>query len=445
MSCCRLFTTVLTLGLAASAMAADHLPPTPTELGSIRRNEQGRLEVIPTPAAAQTASPPTPDSLGGGRALGKVREDKAASAATGGRKIVVGPLEKVRSIQEAARLARDGDTIEILPGEYRQQAVVWTQGRLTIKGIGKRPLLLADGANAEGKALWVVRNSEMLIENIEFRGVRVPDGNGAGIRFESGHLKVVRCAFFDNEMGILTGGVADSVLDIEDSEFGEAPQHAGLLHHLLYVGTIARLSVRGSRFQQGFRGHLIKSRARESSILYNMIVDGVGGSASYELEFPNGGLAWVIGNVIGQSATTDNPDLISYGAEGPRWPDNALYLAHNTLVLDERPGGRFLHLWSDRMPPGTEVWAINNLLVGRDAFAPQAPGRHDGNQLVDRAALIDAAALAFALPGNSPLRGKARPPGFVRQQSLAPSAEFRLPVGTRSLPAGKPLSAGALQ
>jgi hypothetical protein len=136
------------------------------------------------------------------------------------------------------------------------------------------------------------------------------------------------------------------VLEVEDSEFGEAPKYyTGALHHLLYVGAIARLSVSGSRFQQGFRGHLIKSRARENSILYNLLVDGTGGSASYELEFPNGGLAWVIGNVIGQSATTDNPDLISYGAEGQRWPDNALYLAHNTLI-DDKLDGRFLRVWT---------------------------------------------------------------------------------------------------
>lgn len=46
----------------------------------------------------------------------------------------------------------------------------------------------------------------------------------------------------------------------------------------------------------------------------------------------NGGLAWVLGNIIGQSPTTDNRDLISYGAEGQRWPENALDPAHNTLV-----------------------------------------------------------------------------------------------------------------
>ncbi len=360
----------------------------------------------------------------------------------GGRTIVVGPLEAVRSIKEAARIARDGDTLEILPGEYRQQAVVWRQGRLTIRGSGKRPVLIADGDSAEGKALWVVRNAELLIENLEFRGVRVAHGNGAGIRFERGHLKVVRCAFFDNETGILTGNDPDAVLEVEDSEFGSAPKHLGALHHLLYAGTIARLSVTGSRLEQGFLGHLIKSRARESSILYNLLLDGPDGRASYELEFPNGGLAWVIGNVIGQSATTDNADLISYGAEGQRWPDNALYLAHNTLV-NERPGGRFLRFWAERMPPGTEVWAINNLLVGHGRFRPQAPGRHDGNRMVGRSVFVYPEGVDFRLP--DPLRGKAAPPGSVRGRSLLPGAEFRRPAGTRPLPAGRPLSAGALQ
>ncbi|MBL8395740.1 MAG: hypothetical protein JNK99_13500 [Candidatus Accumulibacter sp.] len=429
-----------------SVATGDNLPPAPAELGILRRNAQGRLEVIPL---KQGSPPGSAGSAVGSRVGQEAGESAAAEArptgmAARGRTIVVGAQESVRSISEAARLARDGDTIQIRPGEYRQQAVVWTQGNLTIRGVGQRPVLVADGDSAEGKALWVVRNAEMSIENLEFRGTRVPSGNGAGIRFERGHLRVVRCAFFDNEMGILTGNAADTVLEVEDSEFGAAPRHAGMLHHLLYAGTIARLSVRGSRFQQGYRGHLIKSRARESSILYNLIVDGTGGAASYELEFPNGGLAWVIGNVIGQSATTDNPDLISYGAEGQHWPDNALYLAHNTL-LDGAADGRWLHVWFDRLPLGTEVWAINNLLVGRGSFVPQGPGRHDGNEVVERTALLDTEGSRFALPRNSPLRGQARPPGDVRGQNLRPQAEFHLPVGTLPLVAGKPLSPGALQ
>ena len=448
MGTARRLAAALALSLFASAAHTDNvLPPAPEELGVIRRNEQGRLEAVRASPGAHSAAAQDsngPLAASDESAAGKAREKKAPSAAASSRTLVVGPREQLRSIREAARIARDGDTIEIMPGEYRQQAIVWTQGRVTIRGVGKRPLLIADGDSAEGKALWVVRNADMLIENIEFRGVRVPDGNGAGIRFEKGHLRVVGCAFFDNEMGILTGNDADAVLEVEDSEFGAAPKHAGSLHHLLYAGTIAHLSVRGSRFQQGYLGHLIKSRARESSLLYNLIVDGAGSRASYELEFPNGGLAWVIGNIIGQSATTDNRDLISYGAEGQHWPDNALYLAHNTLV-DDRLGGRFLRVWSDRLPPGTEVWAINNLVVGHGGFSPQAPGRHDGNEEVDGSMLIGPDGLQFRLPANSPLRGKARPAGFVRQRSLVPVAEFALPAGTRPLVAGKPPSAGALQ
>jgi hypothetical protein len=436
----RHLTTALLLCSLTAAVAAGELPSAPDELGSIRRNERGQLEVSKPPGETSPGAARNADRQA---APGQPPQQRIP-AATSGRTIVVGPQEPVRSIQEAARIARDGDSIEIRSGDYRQQAVVWTQARLTIRGVGKRPRLIADGAHAEGKALWVVRNANMLIENLEFRGARVANGNGAGIRFEEGHLKVVRCAFFDNEMGILTSNSADAVLEVEDSEFGEAPRHAGALHHLLYAGMIARLSVKGSRFQQGFRGHLLKSRARESSILYNLLVDGPDGSASYELEFPNGGLAWVIGNVIGQSDTTDNPELLSYGAEGQHWPDNALYLAHNTL-LDSLLAGHYLRVWSDRMPPETEVWAVNNLLVGQGVFVPQARGRFEGNLVVDRSQLFDGDGLAFRLPNNSPLRGKATSPGFAREQSLAPSAEFKLPAGTRPLPVGSPLTVGALQ
>ena len=97
--------------------------------------------------------------------------------------IRVGPGEAFTRIADAAKAARDGDIVEILPGEYRGDVTVWNQKRLLIRGIGERPVLIADGKNAEGKAIWVIRNGDIRIENIEFRGARASDGNGAGIRF----------------------------------------------------------------------------------------------------------------------------------------------------------------------------------------------------------------------------------------------------------------------
>ena len=134
----------------------------------------------------------------------------------------VGPGEAITRIAEAARLAKDGDTVEILSGEYRGDVAVWQQKQLVIRGIGPRPVLIADGKSAEGKAIWVIRNGDILIENIEFRGSRVPSGNGAGIRFEGGRLTVRNCAFIDNQMGILTSNDSTAELAIENSRFAEA-------------------------------------------------------------------------------------------------------------------------------------------------------------------------------------------------------------------------------
>ncbi len=411
--------------ILAAASRADPLPPAPDYRGDIRRGPDGRLIAVPRapPEESQAADGAKPSSQ---------------------RILRVGPGGSVASIVEAARIARDGDVIEISAGTYRGQAVVWTQTRLTLRGVGGRPVLQADGANAEGKALWVFRQGEFDVENLEFRGNRVPDGNGAGIRFERGILRIRDCAFFDNEMGVLTANTPDAILEISGSEFGAAPRHTGLLHHLLYVGAIARFTLTGSRFSGGYRGHLVKSRARENLVTYNVIVDGPNGQASYELEFPNGGTAYVIGNLIGQSALTDNPTVVSFGAEGPRWPRNALYLSHNTLLSDHQ-GGRFLQVWTDKLGPSTEVWMVNNLSAGFASLDPLPNGRFEGNLTIPRASLLPWEGIPARLPIDSPLRGSVRPPGMAEGFPLAPTAEFVFPAGTRPIALPSRLAPGAFQ
>jgi hypothetical protein len=287
--------------------------------------------------------------------------------------IHVGPGLAITRIADAAKLARDGDTVEILPGEYRGDVAVWEQKTLTIRGIGQRPVLIADGKHAEGKAIWVIRHGDIHIENIEFRGARVPAGNGAGIRFEGGKLTLHDCAFIDNQMGILTSNDSNAELAIENSRFADAPRQMHSLPHLLYVGRIARVAITGSCFENGYRGHLIKSRARRSDIRDNHIVDGAGGEASYEIDLPNGGIAHITGNTVGQSARTQNPVLISYGAEGNVWPDNALTLRNNTLISDTLPGGWFLRVHEDQFPTPPRFDIGNNKTEGIGILGPVMP------------------------------------------------------------------------
>jgi hypothetical protein len=413
---------LLTTPLYGLAQIPESIPPSPAYKGEIRRGADGKLMVVtPTETTKSPADGPT----------------KAAT-------MIVGSQEKITTITEAAKLAQDGDVIEIRPGDYRGQPAVWTRNNLLIRGAEGRPVMIADGKNAEGKAIWVVRGANVRIENVEFRGARAASGNGAGIYVERGHLSIARCAFFDNEIGLLTANFPEMALEVSDSEFAAAPHHEGQPHHLLHVGAIGRFVLSGSRFSQGYLGSLVKSRARESHVRYNMLLDGVDGRSSYELEFPNGGIAYVVGNTIGQSAGTDNPVLISYGAEGGRWPDNALFLAHNTLINDLH-AGTFLKLWSEKLSGGIEAWVINNLSVGDGDLFPPAQGRFEGNKSAPRRDLIEYGGQRLRLSSASSLRGAVRIPGHARGVDLLPDAEFSFPAGSRSIRISSALVPGAFQ
>lgn len=345
----------------------------------------------------------------------------------------VGPTGDIRTIAEAARLARDGDTVEVQAGEYRGDVAVWLQKKLTIRSVGGPAVLVADGHAAEGKGIWVIRNGEFEIEGFDFVGARVPSRNGAGIRFERGKLTVRDSRFIDNQMGLLTGNDAASELTVERCEF-RGPTDGDHWYHNLYAGTIARLTVIGSWSHKSRRGHLLKSRARESHILYNRLTDE-GGTASYELEFANGGIARVIGNVIEQSPRTDNRTLVSFGAEGYRWPANRLALSHNTVV-NRALTGTFL-----RVSPGqVAVQLYNNLWVGPgDAVLPSGIAE-SGNQRVSLSAFRDPRRHDYrALPHGPIAPVRARAP-----DALTPELEYLHERRLAQLGA-VPLLPGALQ
>jgi hypothetical protein len=130
----------------------------------------------------------------------------------------------------------------------------------------------------------------------------------------------------------------------------------------LYAGRIAKLTVTGSRFSGGRDGHLLKSRARVSDIRNSRFMDGPGGQAAYELEFPNGGRVTVVGNVIGQSATTSNPTIVSFGTEGYDDRPLVLVFTDNTVVNEAPRPATFLRVRDAGKP--FEQQLLNNRFYG---------------------------------------------------------------------------------
>lgn len=345
-------------------------------------------------------------------------------------------------IADAASQAKDGDVVEIEAGDYRGDVAVWEQKRLTIRGVDGAARLFADGRSAEGKAIWVIRHGNFDIANIDFIGAKVDDGNGAGIRFEGGQLRLRQCLFWGNEMGLLTGGEGDAIdatLTIETSEF--AYSHVqGRWGHNIYVGRIAEFSITGSYSHHAGRGHLLKSRARSNQVLYNRLTDETGGRASYELDFPNGGLVRVVGNVLQQQPETDNSTLIAYGEEGYVWPDNRLAVASNTLVNDLHYGGTYI--WA--APGAASVSSANNLLVG--------PGGYRAGKVLSVWNDVNAEWQDLQRPARQDYRLRQNGgrfayrdlPEAAQREQLVPRAQYAEPRATAAL-AAPPRVVGALQ
>jgi hypothetical protein len=268
----------------------------------------------------------------------------------------VGPGKTYAKPSAAAAAARAGNVIKISAGDYRGDVATWSASNLTICGVGGRARLYADGNDAQGKAIWVISGSNVIVDSVEFREVTVSDQNGAGIRAEGGDLTILNCGFFDSDEGILGGDGAN--ITIDRSEFGRNGYGDGQSHNI-YIGFANSLTVTNSYFHEAKSGHNLKSRAKVSRIENNYFMDGPDGTSSYLTDFPSGGAVYLRGNLFQKGPNAENNTAITIGAEGFKWSVNSLELVHNTVVMT-RSGGAFLYA-----PSGTQsVKLTANLFAG---------------------------------------------------------------------------------
>jgi hypothetical protein len=271
---------------------------------------------------------------------------------------LVGPTRPYPVPSAVASLVADGDTVSIDAGLYMGDVAKWYANSLLLRRVGNGYAHLdAGGNNAEGKAIWVIKGADCIVEGIEFSGCQVPDNNGAGIRQEGKNLTLRHCYFHHNEMGILTSNDGVSDYTFWSCEFAENGYGDGYSHNV-YVGHVNSLTMFYCYSHDSKVGHLVKSRASHNYLYYNRLT-GENGDGSYEIDLPNGGEAILIGNIIEQSPNSQNGGMVSFGLEGATNPKQDLVLLNNTLVND-RFDGRFVQ-FSD----GTDlVQLANNLFLG---------------------------------------------------------------------------------
>ncbi|WP_374942516.1 right-handed parallel beta-helix repeat-containing protein [Sphingomonas sp.] len=258
-------------------------------------------------------------------------------------------------------------TIVVAPGVYRQCAVQ-TRGRVTYRAAQLGTAIFEREA-CEDKAALVLRGSGSTVDGLVFRGYRVADGNGAGIRSETGDLTVVNATFLDSQQGIGGGEPARQQIAIDHSTFAGLGQcdEAPNCSHAIYLGNRGSVTITRSRFERGTGGHYVKLRSPQVAITDNSFDDTAGAKTNYMIDLPEGATGLIARNVFVQGAHKENGSaLIAVRAESHTYPSAGLRIEDNqaTLGAGQRGPTTFVADWShERLAIGA-----NRLGAGVKAF-----------------------------------------------------------------------------
>jgi hypothetical protein len=370
-----------------------------------------------------------------------------ASAAT----LSVGAGKTYAAPCAAFAVAKDGDTIEITGNTtYSGDVCTVARSNLTIHGVNGRPKIDAAGRNAAGKGIWVVTGSNNTVDNVEMFGARVTDGNGAAVRLEGTSLTLRNVFFHDNENGLLTGANTNSDVLIEYSEFGHNGRGDGQSHNL-YVGHVKSLTFRYSYSHDANVGHNLKSRANTNTIVYSRfssLAPGQTGSTaagqpSYEINLPNAGTAYIIGNVIQQPAVSKNTGMVTFGEEGASNPTQDLYVINNTFLNDNPDKGTFLFISGNVTKPAL---IQNNIFSGTGTLSSQASAVQKTNFRSVAAGFVNRAVYDLHPTETALVINAGTNPGTSASGvSLAPVAQYKATAAGEARPVTGTLDIGAYE
>ncbi len=253
------------------------------------------------------------------------------------------------SLQEAVSAIGEGrGTIRIAPGRYGECAV---QEAGEISFVSEVPgKAVFDRAICEGKATLVLRGRGAKVDGIVFMRTLVEDGNGAGIRLETGDLHVTNAMFIDGQCGILTASFPQGRITIERSTFaglGKDPTGNGA--HALYIGDYGSLRIFQSRFERGTGGHYVKARAPRVEILDSSFDDSMGRNTNYAIDLSNGASGRISGNSFEQGPNKDNySTMIAVAPEGAKHSSAGLVIEGNKAWLSPafKESTTFVGNWS---------------------------------------------------------------------------------------------------
>lgn len=261
---------------------------------------------------------------GGATGGGDYDEDPPVDALT------VGSGKDYATISAAVTAATTGDWILVDAGTYTNDYPDINGKDLRIRGVGGRPVLVTTQDVPNGVGILRSRgDATTILENLEFRDAQVVDENGAGVRYESGHLTVRDCVFDGCENGILANTDADGTVTLENCDFTDCGFGDGYTHGI-YINGVSHLIVDGCYFYANKIGHHLKSRALQTTVRNCTFDDGTA-ETSRSIDISNGGVVLIENCQFTQSAPYGNPDIIGYGPENDLPATNSCLISYNVF------------------------------------------------------------------------------------------------------------------
>jgi hypothetical protein len=264
----------------------------------------------------------------------------------------IGPGKAYSKISNVTNLVGPGDTVEIYDSTYNE-ANIWNNSGtfsspILIKGVGSiKPIIDGTGINlsSEPDSLFMIKGSNYIIENLEFKNGGVNDG-GSAIRVFGSNVIIRNCKISYCAIGISSSTTAANTL-VEYTEISDCidlrPTNWG---HNVYMNSDSIF--RYCYIHDSGKGHNFKTRGHYTELLYNYIAD----ANSAEIDAVDAGIGSLsptntansnlvaIGNVIKKrnappksGYTGNDVDFIVFGEDtGGTGRNGTLYLINNTII-----------------------------------------------------------------------------------------------------------------
>lgn len=255
-------------------------------------------------------------------------------------------------------------------GSFVQLGYGWN-GPVHIVGAtpnGERPLLggtigaAFGGADPGGKGFFNLGHGDFIIEGLDIRSCCEANGTGgtsiSAIRKNAdvtGDLTVLNCNLQDCPDAILTGYGPYRVF-IRNNTMSNTGNVFNPSTHGSYIGACTELQYTDNISYNTTSGHNLKTRAKKATILRSRFLDGERGSASCQVEIPQGGNYLMDGCFFHKGGNQQNAGMIKFNAEGPYYPEDrrisTLLVKNSTFFAAMAPlgySGEPIALWNYSM------------------------------------------------------------------------------------------------